>query len=679
MKSIKKHPEVKDIYKIYNSPTSKVELDERYIYQILFVYKYDKSTDRYLLSNNYRLNDSGEILGWVDGNRVRVWDTAIALEPNWDESSRKERKADSRFIAQVFRSYQDAKAHKNGENVAALLTRDPVDVSLEQYGELIHPSGRYMGDVPRFPYFSQTGGIIECGAIGKVNIANSGAMEGTNEFEYGLLRKELEKREANQNNTSVVFVVDGSTGMNKHLKQTVPDAVERINGLVSPENRNKLKFGLVVYVDGDCGSTKDQLILNQVELSGDIEKFKARSKATPLFTYNDDDDYVAMHYGLSSALEGVGMQRFDNNIIIHIGRSADVSSSITRSMCERRPMIDDEILYQSLFSFRPAIIAMQVDWKKSSKAYKSFELDNRTLMLETTRYINEREKEKFLNISEGESISAEAKAMDGYTEIMNAPSLMRIYLPDRSLDETSIDPATIVNNIDGAFRACLERSKEQIAMIKSLYHDNSKMAEAISEYGEVYSNSLAGINPELLQLLASERVHLFSPAHTYLRHKLAANDSYKYVLFLKQSSVLALKQLFLGIENASDMADDEEKKEYLKNALSKYARSMLNIEDMDNENIDIKDLRRQITGVMDDASISSGNDILSRLSSFDEIDELSNEDVKSLFADLRSRGQKFMAEVYPKGGYPFRYHAGVGDHRTEPELEFYWIPLAYLF
>ncbi len=41
--------------------------------------------------------------------------------------------------------------------------------------------------------------------------------------------------------------------------------------------------------------------------------------------------------------------------------------------------------------------------------------------------------------------------------------------------------------------------------------------------------------------------------------------------------------------------------------------------------------------------------------------------------------REFESAVYPKGGYRFTYHAGLGDPGSEPELKFYWIPIEFLF
>lgn len=680
IKNIEKTPEIKDVYKIYGSPSSSTKLDQQRIYQVLFVYKYDKETNRYLLSNNYKLSGDGQLLGWVDGRRVKVWDTSIALEPNWNEESRKERGSDQDLVARVFRTFKDAKEHREGGNVKALITRDPAALELEEYSDLIHPSGRYKGDVPRFPYFTQSGGIINCGSIGKVNVSSIDLIGGSSDYEFNRMRQELENREKNQYNTNVVFLVDGTRGMIKHMRTTVPQAVDRINAAMPAQYRGKLKFGLVVYVDGVCSSSsRASLIRKKIELTNEQDVFKKATASTRIFTQDDGDIRAAMHYGLKTALEGVGMKRYENNVIVHIGRAEDFSYDRTRSHCDEPPYVDTDMLYQSLSNYRPAFISIQTDWDNTSRGHKGFEKDSKNLMMETARFINENEKEKLLSVGLDQTITVDSEMKETYTEIINAPSLMRVYYPDRTQAKASIEPSEVVNLIEASFDESLKRSQEQIGFIKALYHDNSVLSDKVSEFGEVFASSLAGMDPEMLALLASERVHLFSEAYTYKKHKLARHDSYQHVLFLKYNSVAALERLFQGIDNASDLADVEGQKDYLKSALTQYAKSMLNIDELETSEVQIKDLRRQITGVIDDTGIGNKNDILSRLSSFDEIDELSTEEVKSLFSDLSARGQKFLKEINTKGGYPFTYHAGVGNIKSDPELEFFWLPIEYLF
>lgn len=686
---IGENPEVKDIYQVYGSPFSKSVLNKNSIYQIMFAYKYDASSERYLLSGSSRLTDSGQVLGWVKKHKIKIWDTSIALEPNWDENSMAERRVDEFLQAQVFSSYEMALKHRRGEDVKNLLSMDPAAQHGEEFENLIF-NGRYSGDVPRFPFFNQfkdgrggKDGIIECGAIGKMNVANLGnTVRGTNDNRYARLRMKLQKREEGQYATNVIFLLDGTRGMNHHAKETIPQAVDAIKAQLAsdPDRANKLKFGLLVYGDGECASPGSELILNKIPLTDDFKLFMDKARATEADVRDPGSYYPAMRFGLKVAAEGLGFKEFENNIIIHIGRSADVGSDLFSSECNGAMMVDDEDLFGALFNFRPAIISVQTSWRSDEDAFYDFEENNLELMIETAKYINESEHEKHDLVKAGVSIDVEPKEMTGFTEVTNSPALMRVYVPNRKLDISKIEKEELQTIISTAFKACLDRSEEELRMVRMLFHDNGTMGRVISDYSSLISSPIfQDIPKEAMKLLGSERVHFFSNANTYLKHENANYPTYRYVLFLKSSNVEALRRFFSSIEDASDSADDEGKKDYLRNALEQYARTMLNIQDIDDVNIDLKNLREQILGFSGNLGFATEGNLLSRLSSWEEVDDLSSQEVKQLFGDLIDKGREFEKAVYPKGGYRFTYHAGLGDASTEPELKFYWIPIEFLF
>jgi hypothetical protein len=684
IEEIGENPEVKDIYQIYGSPFSKTVLNKNSIYQIMFAYKYDESSKRYLLSGSSRLTDSDQLLGWVKEHKIKVWDTSIALEPNWDPNSIAEREVDELLQAQVFTDLASATAHRGGKDVKNLLSMDPAAQQGEEFDELIF-DGRYAGDVPRFPFFHEIPGtgIIECGAIGKMNVANLGnTVRGTNDNRYARLRMKLQKREEGQYATNVIFLLDGTRGMNYHAKETIPQAVDAIKAQLAsdPDRANKLKFGLLVYGDGECATPGSELILNKIPLTDDFKLFKDKTRATEADVKDPGSYYPAMRFGLKTAAEGLGFKEFENNIIVHIGRSADVGADLFSSECDGAMMVDDEDLFGALFNFRPALISIQSSWRSDEDAFYDFEENNLELMIETAKYINESEHEKHDLVKEGVSIDVEPKEMSGYTDVTNSPSLMRVYLPNRKLDISKIERDELQTVISSSFKACLDRSEEELRMVRMLYHDNGTMGKVISDYSSLISSPIfQDIPKEAMKLLGSERVHFFSNANTYLKHENANYPTYRYVLFLKSSNVEALRKFFNSIEDASDSADDEGKKDYLRNALEQYARTMLNIQDVDEVNIDLKNLREQILGFSGDLGFATEGNLLSRLSNWEEVDDLSSQEVKQLFADLIEKGREFEQAVYPKGGYRFTYHAGLGDPNAEPELKFYWIPIEFLF
>ena len=76
---------------LYNSPEGSGVIDTIRLYDIYYVYKISKTEPkRYLLgteSSFTRSNIDDVILGWVDNNKLTIWNTRICLEPNFDENA----------------------------------------------------------------------------------------------------------------------------------------------------------------------------------------------------------------------------------------------------------------------------------------------------------------------------------------------------------------------------------------------------------------------------------------------------------------------------------------------------------------------------------------------------------------------------------------------------------------
>ncbi|HQV53298.1 MAG: hypothetical protein IPI00_07030 [Flavobacteriales bacterium] len=678
---IGKDPTLKAFYQIYDGPSSNKVLDTKQIYQILFAYKYDDAQGRYLLSNNYKLDGDGQILGWVDQNRVKIWDTALALEPNWDNSAMDERRKNSQFIAQVFKDHNDATRYYGGDyKVKPLNQLDPVILEKDKTNvSILHESGRFSGIIPRFPFLSQASNdaVIECGAIGKMNVANTGAIKGTSDVEFGLLRKKLERAQENQGKVNIVFVVDATIGMQKHFKSTLLPAVQALIANTASEKRSNLRFGMVAYADGDCGSSVDNVLVKRIKLTNDLDQFSKFASATQVNTSIDGDVLVASRFGLLSALNDLGMNEDETNIIFHLGRTMDVGSDMVRSFsCTQIPFVDDGDLINAFFNKRPAIISFQTAWKNGI-GYKGFEDEMQVLMEKVASKINDSEKERFINYAPGQETQTEVIRKKGYTEIENAPTLMRIYYPDRSQAESELSPEVLVQLIGEAYGEANKKGETELNIRAKLFNDDQTLGKAFTDFSSeaVIALSKANLTTEEMLLLAKERVHTFQLANTFLKNKDAQYPTYRLVLFMKQGSVDALRDLFARVENASDSEDAAGQRDILKSALEKYAKSILNIEDMD-QKVDISRLRSQITGVGD--HVGGSTSLLSRLSKLDDIENLSDMEVQNYFREIKRSGREFNDKVINvKGGYPFVYTAGIGER--DKELKFYWIPMEYLF
>ena len=235
----------------------------------------------------------------------------------------------------------------------------------------------------------------------------------------------------------------------------------------------------------------------------------------------------------------------------------------------------------------------------------------------------------------------------------------------------------MVQLIGEAYGEANKKGETELNIRAKLFNDDQTLGKAFTDFSSeaVIALSKANLTTEEMLLLAKERVHTFQLANTFLKNKDAQYPTYRLVLFMKQGSVDALRDLFARVENASDSEDAAGQRDILKSALEKYAKSILNIEDMD-QKVDISRLRSQITGVGD--HVGGSTSLLSRLSKLDDIENLSDMEVQNYFREIKRSGREFNDKVINvKGGYPFVYTAGIGER--DKELKFYWIPMEYLF
>ncbi len=112
---------------LYQSSTEQNPVDNLPLYLIYFIYKIEN--DRYLIGKDYRFDPdlpfSGQIIGWVDRDRVFDYNNRICFEPNSDESAVFTRRCQPEYAARVFEFENELTRYLNGDSTVKPIWVEP--------------------------------------------------------------------------------------------------------------------------------------------------------------------------------------------------------------------------------------------------------------------------------------------------------------------------------------------------------------------------------------------------------------------------------------------------------------------------------------------------------------------------------------------------------------------------
>lgn len=252
----------KDYFDVYDSPQGGKKINERALYEVLFVYKYAPgmggSSGRFLVSEFPALSSGTELTGWVSDERLKLWATQLCLEPNWDPLAIKERR-EKKVYAHIFESgnqvnKENQNAYFNGSgSTKGVLFNDPRDPAFEEGG--IEASDRLPGFLFRYPVFS--GNMIgeskdNCafltGAPTRLDAKYATITEGAASQDlYRVIQEEVEAMRRTLRNLNVVFVLEAGPGPRVALLQSAMKALVKADA-----GDNRLSMGAVVYYNDDA-------------------------------------------------------------------------------------------------------------------------------------------------------------------------------------------------------------------------------------------------------------------------------------------------------------------------------------------------------------------------------------------------------------------------------------------
>lgn len=351
---------------------------ESRLFEIFHIYKYSPRHNSVLLGRSPYISSieqareriTGNIIGWVDLDRVLEWDTRVAIEPNWNTDAVGER-MQKNIRSIVFNPAEgpqkDRCAHEFSRGQATrncdIAWQD--DIWDTQGGAFERRPGYWR----RFPVIGDYGrNIYEIMVMGELTSETGQRI--THEVD-ARTRQSLNELIEQYRNINVVFVIDGTNSMGPFYQSAI-NSVNRIVEIIkrTGDGLKNLRFGYVVYRDY---AERDRLVeVRQLTTNADhIVRELRNVKAEDLY---DTFTHEAVYYGLKTAFDRVLDQRYnDTNILIHIGDAGnhyrDDPSQVPQS-----EIIDLMVKYKCHY------IAYQAHHMSDHQAYRDFPHQIREIM-----------------------------------------------------------------------------------------------------------------------------------------------------------------------------------------------------------------------------------------------------------------------------------------------------------
>ncbi|MEZ4808088.1 MAG: hypothetical protein R2815_11555 [Flavobacteriales bacterium] len=675
--------DLKQRYEVFDGPDPGAKvIGNELLYDVLYIYKHSddgKGGERWLVSGYHGLGPATPLLGWVNKTKVKVWATRLCLEPNFDDAARLERR-DRGIRAKLYPLLQQDQTEeylKSGKGEKGLVDgagRDPAfhDDQLS--------STRMDGKLFRYPVLGATMiGTDNCqfytGVSARMNVAATGSLEGFNEEVYLQARKEYEALKERKDKVGVVFVIEGSAGM-----QGVPDIVKRaIQSIRGQHGGEKvMRFGAVYYRNEFAHLPADEDpetgYLEVLPLSDDVAKVLGWIGKRSAQNWGDHNDQRAAHLALQRGL--ALLQRYETNVIVHIAARPDNTEDPTFG---GKTLVDLVELGRGLglgYSAHylgyvlPAVEHDTVNFVRAA-AYEG----QRQVMSELAVALNNQLKglaQFGLDVTgKGRAIAPEeievtgsdgwkVSSLDGFYFVMKAH-----LLPTTA---SALD-TRIANDVS----ECLAMSQRTLDGIGAVVEDESFVSDRTTDITFSVSE-LLGLSPEARSTydhLARHKVHIYQDARTYYRVADLQQPIFRYVLFYRdldfEREIAELQRLVTSL--AGHNADDSVEK--LAQLWQARAESTLGT-NYDKQKTTLADIQEKLMGIHKISMVKPFRDA-SILADIQFKDLMDRKIDRKKLGDYQKAAEANLEKLKAIKSQ------GVSYTIPGKDSKFYWVPVEYLF
>jgi hypothetical protein len=504
----------------FKKPGTDVKTDKStLLFQIFFIYK--KEGNFLLLGKGDKITDrerpADDVWGWVPKNRVNVWDTRNAIEPNSSENAANERR-DEGMKARIFDDEPSAMQYKDEKKA------EQAEWSDDKFDD------RPIGDWRRFP-------LLETKDNGLLTVTFYGALdEATIKDQYKKAESQRKYNEfrAKSRTFNLIFVIDATKSMDSYFKPVADGIAESVAKL---SKKNTMKFGAVAFRDFPEG----EFLTEKKQLTADVEDFNKwiLNVFSAAKNKNDNDAPEAVFYGMREALTSLAFSPDETNVMILIGDAGNnpkPSPSYVK-LEEIRPLMVSKNVHLLVYQVHHA----------GDVAFDNFKIEAKNLLnlCEMDRYNSSLSTGKKAGLNQNKP---ECVDIGNHTLVMkNNAFVGRIVFCDKTTYPT-MAPDRLQVEIANIVEEAPEQQERILGGLNQIFMDGKAGGDATKEIAKIpvkqsvftsnFESSIAyaikrlDLSNDIVQSLASERIEFSKKGYCPKRLKGANFDMFQSVLFL---------------------------------------------------------------------------------------------------------------------------------------------------
>jgi len=674
IKKISNKESNKELIELYDSPESNTKVKDKSLYEVLFVYNYDSDQNRYLLSPSYNISGSRDEVFWVNAYRVKVWNTRLALEWNFDEPAVKERQDNLLYRATVFSSLDKADKYRQGliqkaeiDNRAFLQTMDPCCEN--ELSKMVMRNNRYSGEIMRYPYFeSQNSEVLKCGALLRVNPENSAVL---NESDWQVIMLRWKNKIEATERVNVVFVINSRIEFSEHAAElgNLIDICQQKLEAADVKFKGNIKMGAVLFQD-----MKEKPPYKVFAATKDFGTLKRDlTKKQNYVPIADMDPRDLMNLGIKKALEEV-CHPDETNLVIVLGSAGDCFSG--KSPRKQNPVKDFAVpqaaLASALVEYDAHVLAIQAfNHPKDAVASAEFGQQMSSLLRQVTNQLADEYRDvdnAVKNTSQSDPVWARSDVSNYSLDyVTKFKSTFKVYSAKESKHDLNI---STIGSLIGDFVADVaKKESEVLASWNELILDDSKFSDRVVSGGSEIRDILVNFSPEERRMLALQKVQLLYNGFTPIQIKGANHPTYQFVLFMSKSDLEQLNDRIKKI--IIDSSQPKQQRKAIVKAWYEYASSVLNepVDKLQDRYKNSTDLQRVLkTGLrgfkLTDSSIFSKYDE----DQINDVHYVTSEILMDYVTHLKKISEDITALIQDSNM----------AYRTSNGSRFYWVPIDYL-
>lgn len=655
----------KDRVRIFDRPNANKdnEINKNRIYEFFFVFKKDKTVtpEMYLLSKNVSIsnNTKDDIIGWVKADRINEWNTRIALEPNFAPLAYTERKLDIEnkgiklyTIADVAKAYGAGK----GSNTSEIIWRnDPVNLSREKLAN--EDSLRFKGGVIRFPMLQKDkdNNLFRTAVVGEVTLASLGEKVGEfSEIKFSTITKEVDRLNAAKNNINVLFVIDGTSGMQDYINN-ISSTVLDLTDIAKRENKS-IKFGAAIY------GSRSTIRFDYQPMNSDYNTIIDFVKSAKTSVGFDSNPYVSLYYGLSQALKKANLKKDQNNVVVVIGDTGDDYYSINDPSAVKPQDVEREL---EKWGAHIIGINCQINKGGAGKAFKDqlIAMITETAKLSYNKYKGVGSITK-LDISNPLFVNNTLKGGSIYGAFAVVES-----------------PSGFSDILTGEIIKTMEYTEEVTRIVKEIFNNGGSYGknqnkDTAGPFGPAISEILTTVKGELtfndLVKLSNEKYQFYLEAYSPIKIDNTANECFSYVLFLPENDLKELRDRLGSLAISANGTPDQKRKSLIatwKELLRIYTgeKSFERLESYSIEKLNSMMQGVEKEGITFNTRKKLGN---VKLGDLKRKRVVSNEQIDEYIKEV-TKNYRQLDEILKDGkNYEFSYSSN--------DITYYWLPIDFL-